>query len=171
MNQPPIYNSTPFNPKATRELLEKADKYIPITKPEDLKVYAIISCHASISSFINDASMKLFLFGAHTLDEAMAINVSFLESELKETFHQWHPASLAASVPYSQVIPAIKIGEMVESIEKQLIFEHHILPKKDHETMAAYTRYIFNKADATPYEKGILTAVINRFKLKVKNNN
>ena len=161
--------TTPFTSEQLIDTVKLVTRIFPFTNNVDLKIYAILSTHNSIAYTLNDSNARLMVVGAYTLDEALANSQSFLDVSFPGTSQNWKNGVMTTSFPYQHVVPMDKIIAMVDNIKED------IKPKQsDEEVMAgrieameAYCRYVFDKGNATPYEKGILTSVLNRFRNNV----
>ena len=146
----------------------KVLKFFPTTKQEDLKIYGIVSAHGSVANFINEDTCKLVVLGAYNLDEALLANQLFLQNELKDAFRYWKPAVLTSSISYVYAVPVGEMGKMIDRIED---YHNPKVPEdklaKSVQELEAGAQYIFGKAEATAYEKGILTGVLGRFRNNV----
>jgi hypothetical protein len=144
--------------------LEEVQRIFPLKSENDLKVFGVLSVHNSISSFINDSSCVLTLIGAYSMDEALAINTLFLQQKLSDQVKMYKSGVMITSINYAHMVPVSKLMNMIDVIKRDLKKEIPDPLSKGINEMESYTRFVFEKALASPYEKGILTAVLARFR-------
>lgn len=144
--------------------LKTAEELFPLKNSEGLKVYAILSAHRSISENIGDSNIKLAILGAYTLDEALQSNSSYLQAALGDQMYMWKPGVMFASLGYENIVPITKMAEMIDKIKENESPRSDDLSAKRVQEMESYARYVFGQAGASSWEKGILTAVLGRFR-------
>jgi len=157
-------------PTTPLDALDKVQRLFPLTQQEDLKVYGILSVHTSIASFINEHTCQLIVLGAYTLDQALNMNKIILQERLKDKVPQYAHAVLISSIGYQHAVPVLKMAEMIEFIEEEnRPLDPTTIEKKAKsvQEMESYARYIFDHANASAYEKGILTTILGRFRSKM----
>lgn len=145
------------------EVATMIEKLFPYKQEEDLKIYAMLSVHNSIAHMISDNTARLWLVGAYTLDEALRENDGYLRSALPTAYFNWRPAVMINTLPFQHIVPPMKVAEMVQKIKADQTPDKQELITREAAQLEAYCRYVFEKANATPYEKGILTSILDRF--------
>lgn len=165
-----IHNSDADNEIAKAlSTVEMVNRIFPFKREEELKIYAIISARKDVASLISSSSIKLTIVPEYNLDEAMKVNDVFLKNTLPQTHENWRGSVFYTATTYQHLIPVDKIVDMVERIRGDQAPQGS---KKDTEIaqLEAYARYVFDSAKATPYEKGILTGILKRFRSNITNS-
>lgn len=144
-------------------------RLFPFKQEEDLKVYSVLSARADIAPLITDNSAKMMLVAAYSLDEALRQNDMYLTGMIPTTVHNWRPGILVTQMAYQQIVPVEKITQMVHRIRDEFVPSPESKREANVEEIQNYVKYVCDVAGSSPYEKGIMTGILNRFKSKVMN--
>lgn len=155
----------PADPKpSVVSSLKLVDDIFPLKNEEGLKIYAILSARKDIAAHVDEETTKLVILGAYTLDQALQSNQAYLTTI--SGAQDIKPGIMVASLPYPNLVPPLKMAEMIEKIQKKEGWSGPAIDPtaKNVDDLSAYARYVFDKAAASPYEKGILTNILGRFR-------
>lgn len=156
-----------INKTTGKETMALMDKLWPIERSEELKVYGIFSCKASVADQILGGENALSICSAFNDNDAMMYHTKSLEPLAMQGVNlaSWRFGVSMRSVPFQQLIPTDQIERMIGTIET-----HHLgigeeqKADKEVEALVAYTRFVFARAGASPVELRALERTIERFR-------
>lgn len=144
------------------ETIAMLKRVFPYSRTEGLKIYALLSIKTSLMPLVTHETAEVMIFGAYSLDDAVRENTQLMVEKHPKDYGEWMSPRLIASQPFEQAVPIAEIGGMVESIKRDMEPDPASILTLETDKLINCARYLFDKANATSYEKGILTGIINR---------
>lgn len=149
--------------KQTTEMLQRV---FPYSRKEGLKIYALLSVKSNLANLVTHETAEVLIYGAYSMDEAVRENNEAIRERHPKTHADWIAPRLIASQPFEMAVPGNEVMDMVDKLKSDLSPLPTSILDVETDKLISHARYLFEQATASPYEKGVLTGIINRINKK-----